>query len=647
VKTRPLSQIVSTATLSVLTIANTVLASPGAGTIQHGMPEGRLAQSQRLPLARKNVTRIFDDAGGPRIRTEDGQEFTLDPLPAELKKQLAENAAKIDNTAQATADAPSVGSPLTNVLTNVDTLKVLALLSADHRAYYGPIRSQGGRGTCVSFSTAAAIEGMYRRRDAGRYANLDLSEQWANHLQKMVSLAANGAGVVNWRENQLGSWGGSACQYLIRVEQKYGLPEEGAMAYNGDGDYGPKPATDPNFVLQRTTDDFNLDAAVLPQTALGRAPYRPTGWVNLSNTEARNTDTVVGLIRDGRDVVIDMALVTPEDRTASGAWTPGKKPNGADPDVRGGHSMLFIGYSEAGRYFICRNSWGYDATDAGYTRVSYDYVAKYAYNGLYVTSVAEPSTETSMGRLYIGRWKMNHDGWQGTLDIYRLPGLYNSAELSGQADYRIGTYYDGQGNAFRINGYLYGSDLVFYINFNHQVYNGSMALWNVGMPYGKLEGTRYVAQIFSWDDQNMAGFEVQDGVTYGFHATKQSTPWHVAAPASSNPRDAFLGTWKMNHDGWKGSLSLSTAATGWYQDGSGNWYTTGAGNAVGGWYKDSDGASHSVVGAVFGRELKFYVWFGWWQPFDGYVYSWDKGLMSGACYWNGLDFGFTAARQGN
>jgi hypothetical protein len=42
----------------------------------------------------------------------------------------------------------------------------------------------------------------------------------------------------------------------------------------------------------------------------------------------------------------------------------------------------------------------------------------------------------------------------------------------------------------------------------------------------------------------------------------------------------------------------------------------------------------------------FLIWFGAWQEFNGYLYSWDKGLMSGVTYWGGSDFGFTAARQG-
>ena len=63
--------------------------------------------------------------------------------------------------------------------------------SIDHRVFYGPIRDQAYRGTCVSFATTAAVEGMYGRLDPVRFKDLDLSEQWANHVQKMVLLATS------------------------------------------------------------------------------------------------------------------------------------------------------------------------------------------------------------------------------------------------------------------------------------------------------------------------------------------------------------------------------------------------------------------------------------------------------------------------
>ena len=54
---------------------------------------------------------------------------------------------------------------------------------------------------------------------------------------------------------------------------------------------------------------------------------------------------------------------------------------------------------------------------------------------------------------------------------------------NGQVSYiPDGTYFDGNGRAFRVNGYLLGSDLVFYINFNPRAYTPSTSLWTIGMP---------------------------------------------------------------------------------------------------------------------------------------------------------------------
>src|SRR5207249_2044428 len=81
-------------------------------------------------------------------------------------------------------------------------------------------------------------------------------------------------------------------------------------------------------------------------------------------------------------------------------------------------------------------------------------------------------------------------------------------------------------------------------------------------------------------------------------------------------RDAHLGHWKMNHDGWKGDLYLNAG---------------GGAEAVVGNYLDRESHWHSVQGSMSGRNFRFQIWFdGYgWQQFSGYLYSWDKGLMAG------------------
>ena len=130
----------------------------------------------------------------------------------------------------------------------------------------------------------------------------------------------------------------------------------------------------------------------------------------------------------------------------------------------------------------------------------------------------------------------------------------------------------------------------------------------------------------------MAGLELQDGQTYSFMASKEPLPAHVPASSPASFRDAHLGHWKMNHDGWKGDLYLNAG---------------GGAEAVVGNYLDRESHWHSVQGSISGRNFRFQIWFdGYgWQQFSGYLYSWDKGLMAGITWWNGQEFGFQAFRQ--
>jgi papain like protease len=566
-------------------------------------PSARAADYHPVAVVPSAIVRLFEDDQGPKAQLVDGRIYVLDTLPDAVKQKLLNDVGK-----------PPVRAPLPAF----PFPWPLWPDTVDNRQYQGPIRDQGGRGTCVSFSTTAAVEGRYRRVNPAAYASLDLSEQWANHLQKMVSLSGDLQPSAADREDQIGAWGGSDNHYLMRVLEKYGEPLESVMPYNPDGSYGPATdPSDPKINLQRTTDDFNLDPGVLPLSALETARYRPTAVTELSYDQVRDPSNLETLVALGYDVVFDIALASSAHQNSDYVWTPD---DGATPG--GGHSMLIVGYNRPKQYFIVRNSWGYDTSchDNGYVRMSYDYFRKFAYSGSFVTAVADPGADNPQSRLYVGRWNMNHDGWPGTLDIYRLPGLFSSSELKGQDDDRIGTYFASwNGQAYRVNGYLSGRQLVFFINFN-----------SPDSPYGSLAGTRFTADLFSWDDQNMAGLELQDGRTYSFMASKEPLPVHVAASSPATFRDAHLGHWKMNHDGWNGDLYLSAG---------------GSANAIVGQYYAQDGTVHSVQGTVSGRNFQFRIWFGGWQSFSGYLYSWDKGLMAGVTWWNGQEFGFQACRQ--
>ncbi len=79
--------------------------------------------------------------------------------------------------------------------------------TVDHRAVQTTIKDQAGRNTCVSVALAAAMEAVYIRKDPVRYKDIDLSEQYANYIQKMARLVDPPRPEAYLRENSWGRWG--------------------------------------------------------------------------------------------------------------------------------------------------------------------------------------------------------------------------------------------------------------------------------------------------------------------------------------------------------------------------------------------------------------------------------------------------------
>jgi hypothetical protein len=102
----------------------------------------------------------------------------------------------------------------------------------------------------------------------------------------------------------------------------------------------------------------------------------------------------------------------------------------------------------------------------------------------------------------------------------------------------------------------------------------------------------------------------------------------------------WFGTWAMNHDGHVGTiriteLKVDCAAPVWCDMGLS--------------YTDARGTRHrgSIVGLDDRfQHLRFQILFpGNTQPFDAYLFSWDKAKLAGTTRWGGRTFGFFATRQ--
>jgi C1A family cysteine protease len=88
---------------------------------------------------------------------------------------------------------------------------------------------------------------------------------------------------------------------------------------------------------------------------------------------AQTHDSVCSVLASGYPIVFGFAAFQSleSQETAKSGVIPMP---GAKEEMIGGHAVLLVGYEEATKLFILRNSWGSDWGMAGYATMPYDYV---------------------------------------------------------------------------------------------------------------------------------------------------------------------------------------------------------------------------------------------------------------------------------
>ncbi len=85
-------------------------------------------------------------------------------------------------------------------------------------------------------------------------------------------------------------------------------------------------------------------------------------------------------LADGYPIIFGISLFNSFDRQRQPGLVPMPSSKESSRESHSGHAMLAVGYSDADRVFVVRNSWGDEWGDAGYCYIPYDYLCNPKFN---------------------------------------------------------------------------------------------------------------------------------------------------------------------------------------------------------------------------------------------------------------------------
>jgi len=439
-----------------------------------------------------------------------------------------------------------------------------------------PFQNQQDRGTCWAFAGIAALEAAYRRLKG---LQVGLSEQYLFHICK--------AHESDFGNHSLMGFQGSSD--IVKHLERMRVPERADAPYRTQADMIaniPAAATLNGAAspTQEQRDDFEFAPAHIPFAARGRARYgvRTSGVLtDFSVTDLEN------VLRARHEVVVNV--------TVGG----------------GGHVLLLVGFNAERRYFIAKNSWG----EGDFIRIRYENDPTFMINtGIahYIIDVIDPAAD--LRAAFVGQWDMDHDGWRGRMTLRRFTDLRAASDsLSAGSATKLGSYY--------LNGAKH--DVTGWFSDAGQTVNLRIADIGDG-------GQDFAVSVYSSDVGLAAGDTSWAGIPFGAQLRRGGVP---AAPADPFDRVDWLGEWEMNHDGWRGVLTVDGVAP------------DGAAALA---YRRSTGEVRPVSGAARADRLHvldFTIDFGpdnTAQPFTLHHHTREKGMASGFTTWAGRRFGAVA-----
>lgn len=213
------------------------------------------------------------------------------------------------------------------------TLRTKTLPPAvDLRPWMTKVEDQGALGSCTSNALVGALEYLVRR-ETGR--EVDLSRLFVYYNQRL------------W-DDCVRDDAGAAIAVGIRVLARLGVPTERSWPY-----------------------DRNLFAVQPPEEVYREASqFQVTDWWSLPIEAA----AIRSCLAAGFPIVFGTRCTESFMRVPASGVVPMPGAGESAQWKHGRHALLLVGYDDAARRFVIRNSWGADWGDRGYGYLPYEWV---------------------------------------------------------------------------------------------------------------------------------------------------------------------------------------------------------------------------------------------------------------------------------
>ncbi len=247
------------------------------------------------------------------------QDLRLGYVPGDDEPSLEEKEEAARANLQkylSVSETDSFGAPLSYDLRNVGG-----------KNYITSVKNQGSCGSCVSFGAVATVEGTLRRLRNNPNLNVDLSEA-----------------------------------HLFYCHAR----SEGRRCSGSKGGWWVPPAMTA-FKNKGVTDEAHYPYTSADQNCTGLV----SGWqgavIKISDFKKI---TSIAQMKDWISTKGPLAACFTVYSDFFG-YRSGVYRKTSAATRRGGHCVTMVGYSDSGRYWICKNSWGSNWGDQGYFKIAY------------------------------------------------------------------------------------------------------------------------------------------------------------------------------------------------------------------------------------------------------------------------------------